>query len=91
MNGRHLFLRFFFIEADAALPFFDGLKEAIALGLGGPDGFSLFEPDLVLPFPLAIVVTAEMWSRRDPHDAVERNVLIVNSAKDGHGSAGSIL
>ena len=88
-EGWRLFFEFalLVVEADTALPFFDGPKKVVALGFGGPDGFPLFQPDFILPFALAIVVAAKMGRRRDPHDAIQRNILIVNSAKDGHGNA----
>jgi len=86
---------FFFARRQSTLPLFEGQEHGIAFAQRTPDGFPLFEPNLVLPLALTFFVTTKVGSLGNPHHAVERYVLIVYDAKnrvlDGHTSTQKIL
>ena len=67
------------------MPLFELLQHFIALFGFGPNRFVLFEANLVETLAQALLVAAEMGRRGDPHHAVERHVLVVDDAENGHG------
>ena len=60
------------------VPRFHGLQHAVALAARCPDRFILLQADFVVPLALTIVVAAKMRHIRDPHDAIDRQVFIVD-------------
>ena len=64
-----------------SLPGLDRGQQGVALLEVAPDRFSLPETNLVLSFPLALRRAAEMRQIRDPENAMDGYVLVVNQAK----------
>src|SRR5262249_17385759 len=69
------------------LPLFDHRQQALFLFELRPDRFASFECDFVQPFALTLRLATEMRRRADPQHAVERHVLVVDSAEDAHRSS----
>ena len=62
----------------AVVPAFDGGQHVVPLLPRGPNGFVLLQPDFIVPLAIAILIAAEMGRIRDPQNAVERDVLVVD-------------
>src|SRR5688572_10887023 len=76
------------VFVESALPLFNRLQDRVPFDASPPDGFVILKPDLILSFAKAIVFTAKMRQVRDPQDAVERDVLVIDFAEYGsHGNA----
>lgn len=59
-------------------PIVERFQYVIAATQAGPNGVIHVEPDLVLALAGTIRLAAKMWQVRDPNDAVEWQMLIIN-------------
>src|SRR5207249_4808232 len=62
----------------AVVPGLDSLQHTVALRPRRPNRFILLQANLVVPFALAFVVAAKMGYVRHPHDAIDRNMLVIH-------------
>src|SRR5688500_675072 len=65
---------------NSALPGLQGGADPVAVFTASPHRFTLLEPDLILSFAHAVILTAKVGNIRNPHNAIKGNVLVIDDA-----------